>query len=68
MPPWMIGCFIPKSSVIRVLIDTGFSLRSLSGDLQITTEVMVGSAEQIVDCSQSLEVKANRLRRSRDFV
>jgi len=63
----MIGCFIPKSSVIRVLIDTGFSLRSLSGDLQITTEVMVGSAEQIVDCSQSLEVKANRLRRSREF-
>src|SRR5271163_4192501 len=21
MPPWMIGCFIPKSSVMRVLID-----------------------------------------------
>src|SRR5712691_1925481 len=26
MPPWMIGCFIPNSSVMRVLIDLRLSL------------------------------------------
>jgi enoyl-CoA hydratase/isomerase-like protein len=34
MPPWMIGCFIPKSSVMRVLIDVRPSWRPVAGDAQ----------------------------------
>src|SRR5271155_3989144 len=70
MPPCMIGCFIPKSSVMRVFIDARLpwwllTLSSevgsvkLSGDLQITTEMMVGGAELHIDGSQPLEIAAD---------
>src|ERR1700722_11050276 len=59
MPPWMIGCLIPKSSVIRVFIASVSICVRFSGDLQITAEVMLGSAELDVDRGQPLEITAD---------
>src|SRR5260370_29698266 len=56
MPHWMIGCFIPKSSVIRVLIVSVSYCEQFSGDLQIAAEVMVGGAELNVDGRQPLKI------------
>src|ERR1700730_6622873 len=53
MPPWIIGCLIPKSSVIRVLIDVHLSWRPVAGDARNLPAKRIVARRRIANSSST---------------